>query len=51
MNGGSPLVDTSVLIDYLTGIKCREAEILDELLQPTPPASPVELTPVLPDGS
>jgi len=37
MNGESPLVDTSVLIDYFTGIKCRETEILDELLEQGPP--------------
>ena len=37
MNGESPLVDTSVLIDYFTGIKCRETEILDELLGQGPP--------------
>jgi predicted nucleic acid-binding protein len=36
MNGESPLVDTSVLIDYFAGIKCRETEILDELLEQGP---------------
>jgi predicted nucleic acid-binding protein len=36
MNGESPLVDTSVLIDYFTGIKSRETEILDELLEHGP---------------
>jgi predicted nucleic acid-binding protein len=37
MNGESPLVDTSVLIDYFTGISCRETGILDELLEHGPP--------------
>jgi predicted nucleic acid-binding protein len=36
MNGESPLVDTSVLIDYFTGIRSRETEILDELLEHGP---------------
>jgi predicted nucleic acid-binding protein len=37
MNGESPLVDTSVLIDYFSGISCRESAILDELLEQGPP--------------
>ena len=37
MNGESPLVDTSVLIDYFSGIHCRESRILDELLEQGPP--------------
>jgi predicted nucleic acid-binding protein len=37
MNGESPLVDTSVLIDYFEGIDCRESAILDELLEEGPP--------------
>ena len=37
MNGESPLVDTSVLIDYFEGIDCRESAVLDELLQQGPP--------------
>jgi Arc/MetJ family transcription regulator len=32
MNGESPLVDTSVLIDYFEGIDCRESAVLDKLL-------------------
>jgi len=37
MNGESPLVDTSVLIDYFSGINCRESAILDDLLEQGPP--------------
>ncbi|HEU4340760.1 MAG TPA: hypothetical protein VFU31_04250 [Candidatus Binatia bacterium] len=37
MNGESPLVDTSVLIDYFSGINTRESAILDELLEQGPP--------------
>jgi predicted nucleic acid-binding protein len=37
MDGASPLVDTSVLIDYFKGIECRESAILDELLAQGPP--------------
>jgi predicted nucleic acid-binding protein len=37
MNGESPLVDTSVLIDYFNGIDCRECAILDKLLEQGPP--------------
>jgi hypothetical protein len=47
MNGESPLVDTSVLIDYFEGIDCRESAVLDKLLerfgqvsQGTSPVSP-----------
>ena len=36
MNGESPLVDTSVLIDYFAGIKCRETELLDTLFEHGP---------------
>ena len=36
MNGESPLVDTSVLIDYFAGIKCRETELLDKLFEHGP---------------
>lgn len=37
MSGESPLVDTSVLIDYFKGIDNRECAILDELLEHGPP--------------
>jgi predicted nucleic acid-binding protein len=37
MNGESPLVDTSVLIDYFEGIDCRESAVLDKLLEEGPP--------------
>jgi predicted nucleic acid-binding protein len=37
MNGESPLVDTSVLIDYFTGVRCRETALLDDLLEHGPP--------------
>ena len=33
MNGESPLVDTSVLIDYFEGIDCRESTVLDKLME------------------
>ncbi|HWP60515.1 MAG TPA: PIN domain-containing protein [Candidatus Acidoferrales bacterium] len=36
MNGESPLVDTSVLIDYFAGIQSRETNILDQLLERGP---------------
>jgi hypothetical protein len=31
MNGESPLVDTSVPIDYFTGVRCRETALLEDL--------------------
>jgi predicted nucleic acid-binding protein len=37
MNGESPLVDTSVLIDYFEGIDNRESAVLDRLLEEGPP--------------
>jgi predicted nucleic acid-binding protein len=37
MNGAGPLVDTSVLIDYFSGIDSRETNILDKLLDQGPP--------------
>jgi len=37
MNGESPLVDTSVLIDYFNGIDTRETAILDKFLEQGPP--------------
>jgi Arc/MetJ family transcription regulator len=47
MNGESPLVDTSVLIDYFEGIDCRESAVLDnswerfgQVSQGTSPVSP-----------
>jgi hypothetical protein len=33
MSGESPLVATSVLIDYFEGIDCRESTVLDKLLE------------------
>jgi predicted nucleic acid-binding protein len=32
MNGESPLIDTSVLIDYFEGIDCPENTVLDTLI-------------------
>jgi predicted nucleic acid-binding protein len=37
MNGESALVDISVLIDYFTGVRCRETALLDDPLEHGPP--------------